>query len=421
MKNIFLAIVITAGFYTFWIGGNHPQAFNYINNAFSYIEKSFAYVQQNLAAVLMHKPITVAELQGKYNEPAKKVRVLVVAGHEPGYGGTEFGGVWERELNVELAKNLVEFLRNNGRYDVMLSRDDDNWNPVFTNYFKTQWSEIEAFFRDNKNEMVHKVSTGAVAPQNGTVKHNSARTDVALRLYGINKWENENAVDIAIHVHFNDYPRRDMNSVGQYTGFAMYVPEHQYANSTTTRAVAETVFKRIAKYNAVSNLPMEDEGIVEEPELIAIGAYNTTNAASMLVEYGYIYEPQFQNEAVRHSTLRDLAFQTYLGLQDFFGSGNDVSFAYDTLMLPHSWKGEVSAEKASTDDALALQSALLLDGDYPGAGKTKNDCPRTGKIGPCTLNALESFQKKYGIKGESGVVGEKTRALLNSKYSVKSI
>ena len=73
------------------------------------------------------------------------------------------------------------------------------------------------------------------------------------------------------------------------------------------------------------------------------------------------------------------------------------------------------------DDVLALQSALLLDGVYPGKGKSKNDCPRSVKIGPCTLGAIDTFQKKYGIKGEENVVGERTREVLNNKYSVRSI
>jgi hypothetical protein len=302
----------------------------------------------------------------------------------------------------------------------MLSRDENNWNPTLLEYFKTNWDQIIAYYKDNKQEVLHSVSTGKTTQAVANVAHNKAPQDVAFRLYGINKWETENAVDIAIHVHFNDNPRADTTKPGKYSGFAVYVPQHQYANSTTTKAVAESVFKRLSKYNAVSDLPMEDDGIIEDPDLIAIGAYNTTNSASMLIEYGYIYEPQFSDPAVRATTERDLAFQTYLGLQDFFGSGNDVSLAYDTLMLPHSWNNDLTATNGTSADVLALQSALLLDGEYPGTGKTKNDCPRTGKIGPCTLDALSAFQKKYGIKGEDNVVGDKTREVLNNRYSVKA-
>lgn len=441
MKNILISIFITALVFVFWANYQYPKAFYYIDTAYEYVEYGIAYFGNTLlnaglqiGAALLHDPVTVQELQSKYkssnrgtlekiikNEPEKKVRILIVPGHEPNYGGTNFGNLFERDMNVELARNLVGFIKNNGSYDVMVSRDENNWNPVLLEYFKTQWDEIALFFKDNKEETLHLVKSGQATKPIAKVAHNKARSDVALRLYGINKWENENEIDIAIHVHFNDYPRANASQVGRYSGFSIYVPERQYANNATTKAIAETVFKRLAKYNAVSNLPQEDEGIIESPDLIAIGAYNTTNSASMLIEYGYIYEPQFTNPEVRSSTLKDLAFQTYLGLQDFFGAGNDVSLAYDTLMLPHSWKNELSSGKGSSEDVLALQSALLIDGVYPGNGKTKNDCPRSGKIGPCTLSAIEAFQKKYGITDESNIVGEKTREMLNNKYSVRAI
>ncbi len=428
-KNIYIAIFVTAIFVTTYLAGAHPDTLTYINDAFDRIESG-------IAAALIHNPVTVAELKEKYNTPTsqKKVRVLLVPGHEPDYGGAEYGNLKEREMNVELGKYLGEFLKNNGHYDVMLTRDDEKWSPTFLTYFITEWDNIIAFFRGSKNQGLHSLSGNLTKARSASttvvtnkpaakpkVEHNTARTDVALRLYGINKWGNENAIDIAIHIHFNDYPRKAKSSPGVYTGLTVYVPESQYANSPTTKAVAETILKRLTKYNPISDLPVEDEGIVEEPDLIAIGAHNTSNAASMLIEYGYIYEPQFQDPEVRSKAIKDLAFQTYLGLQDFFGSGNDVSFAYDTLMLPHSWKDDVSPRKADSDDVLALQSALLLDGFYPGAGKTKNDCPRSGKIGPCTLSALEAFQKRYGIKGEEGYVGEKTRLILNGKYSLRAI
>ncbi len=160
-------------------------------------------------------------------------------------------------------------------------------------------------------------------------------------------------------------------------------------------------------------------GVVEEQELIAIGTYNTLEAPSMLIEYGYIYEPQFADPAVRESTLKDLAFQTYLGIQDFFGSGNDVSLAYDTLMLPHLWNKDITKDTKDVDEVLALQSALMLEGLYPPDEKSKNDCPRTGRIGPCTLDALSDFQAKHGIKNEKNVVGKETKKVLNNLYSAQ--
>lgn len=411
MKNIFIAIFVAAIFYTIYFMGSYPQALYYVDMAYRYI---------GLAAVLARDPVTIPELHEKYNSPAKKVRVLIMPGHEPDFGGTEFGSLRERDMNVQLARELGIFLKNNGRYDVMMARDEQAWSPVLMDYFKNNWGQIIEFLKDNREETLRQIKAGETAKVVSKVHHNKAPTDVALRLYGINKWGSENAVDIAIHIHFNDIPRPNQSRPGAYSGFAIYIPEPQFAHSFTTKTVAEAVFKRLEKYNPVSNLPGEDEGLVEGDELIAIGANNTTNSASLLIEYGYIYEPQFQNPEVRAKVLKDLAFQTYLGLQDFFGQGNDVAFAYDTLMLPHSWRNDLTSANGNISDVLALQSALLLDGVYPGAGRTKNDCPRTGKIGPCTLSAIESFQRKNGISGESGTVGAQTRNVLNQKYSVKS-
>jgi len=426
MKNILITIFVTAFIFTFWATYRYPKALYYIDTAYEYVGAVFARAGSNVAAVLIHNPVTVADLHKKYEasterKAERKVRILIMPGHEPNYGGAEFGNLKERDMNVELTRNLAEFLRNNGNYDVFVARDETNWNPVLLEYFKTEWEEIIAFYKDNKAATLRLVESGKITKPVAAVAHNKARADVALRLYGINKWENENSVDIAIHVHFNDYPRQNASQAGVYSGFSVYIPEPQYANSPTSKAIAEFIFRRLAKYNAASNLPAEHDGIIEEPDLIAIGAYNTTNSASLLIEYGYIYEPQFAEPEVRARTFRDLAFQTYLGLQDFFGSGNDVSLAYDTLMLPHSWKNDLSPSKGATEDVLALQTALLLDGVYPGNGRTKNDCPRSGKMGPCTLNALDTFQKKHGIQGEEKVVGEKTRSVLNSKYSVKPL
>ena len=384
-----------------------------------------------LAAVIIHNPRTVAGLQEKYNKgvlannvagPQNKIRILIVPGHEPGYGGAEFGNVKERELTVELAVDLAKFLKENGRYEVIVTRNDDTWNPVFADHFKNNWDAIIQWKKDHRVDFL-KQTSAKPAPINNKPKiyHNSAPDDVAYRLFGITKWSNENAADIAIHIHFNDYPGHTGSGPGKYTGFAIYTPESQYANSTTTRAVSESIFKRLQKYNPVSDFPGEANGIVEEGQLIAIGVNNTADAASLLIEYGYIYEQQFTDPDARGLALSDLAFQTYLGLEDFFNPrGSSVLAAmYDTLVLPHNWTSTISGSSKSTKDVYALQTALLVDGVYPPQDRSLNDCPRTGTIGPCTESAVQAFQKKYGIR-ENGV-GTRTVEELNKMYGLRAI
>ena len=403
-----------------WIISSYPKTADFVDNIFSY-------VGNNYTAVFFQEVITVTQLRKKYDAVSKsrfvtkpKIRIMIVPGHEPGFGGTEFGNLKERDMAVDLANDLAFFLRNNPSYEVIISRDKQSWNPDLDLYFKNNWNEINSFVKESKDEMVRLINEGEVKKDIDGIIHNKAPQDVAVRLYGINKWNNENKVDIAIHIHFNDYPRENKDVPGKYSGIAIYVPEKQYSNGTTTNVIANSLFKRLSKYNAVSNLPKENLGIIEEQELIAIGADNTLDAPSMLIEYGYIYEPQFTDSIVRESTIRDLAFQTYLGIQDFFGSSKDVSFAYDTLMLPFLWQKNIDKNSLNKTDILALQTALLLEGVYPPNDKTKNDCPRSGNIGPCTLNALNSFQKIYGIKGETDKVGNKTKKVLNNLYSVKT-
>jgi len=147
------------------------------------------------------------------------------------------------------------------------------------------------------------------------------------------------------------------------------------------------------------------------------------DAASMLIEYGYIYETQFTDKSLRSKALQDLAFQTYLGLQDFFEPRSPFAAvgSFDTLMMPYQWTKSMSRATADSSDVYALQTALVLDGVYPPDGRSLNDCPRTGAIGGCTKAALQAFQDKYGISGEKGTVGAKTVEMLNKIYGSKAL
>jgi N-acetylmuramoyl-L-alanine amidase len=377
---------------------------------------------QLAAVILVHNPVTVEGLKSDYAASTasnRKVRILIVPGHEPAYGGAEYRDLKERDMAVELSRYLSSFLGQNSKYEVFMTRDERGWTREFESYFNTNNQAISEFIDAHVAEVKSLKQVGEYVREKPAVYHNRVPAGVATRLYGINKWENENSIDIAIHVHFNDDPVRRGNSPGTYSGFTIYVPEKQYANSSTTRAVADTVFDRLARYNPVSNLRGESKGIIEEQDLIAIGAYNSVDAASMLIEYGYIYEPEFQNAAMRHIAMRELAYETYLGIMDFFEPKNasEVTKTYDTLVLPYQWAAPMKESDVPAADAYALQTALILDGDYPPKGETMNDCPRTGKFGPCTKAALAAFQDKYQISGEAGVAGPKTIEALNKIYS----
>lgn len=369
------------------------------------------------AAISGDGTVSVSDLHADYNtgSSTEKARILIVPGHEPYYGGAQFGSIDERNLVVEIGQDLQQYLQTNNSYQVFITRDTQSWNPTFADYFNNNWNAIIAWEKTARQNQSALASLGA--PTAPSVNHNTAPANVALRLFGITKWANENSIDLMIHLHLNDYPGHSGSVAGRYSGLAIYIPAQQYANNPTTKAVADAMFKRLSLYNPISDLPVESGGVIDDPELIAVGVGNSADAASMLIEYDYIYEPQFVNPKVRSLALKDLAYQTYLGLQDFFTKNSSVSVtnAYNPSSL-YTWDTPVTGKNSNPEDIYALQTALLLDGDYPPAGKTKNDCPHSGTFGVCTQTALQTFQKKNGITGE-GAGGPKTFILLSKVYA----
>ncbi len=278
---------------------------------------------------------TISQIQKNYEEKGKEVKILIVPGHEPSFGGTGFNNLWERDLNVDLGNEIKKLLEKNTHYKVYITRDKENWDPVFSSYFDGNLSKIPAWINASRKDFQkNKGSVKKVGEKKAGVPHNTAPPGVAERLYAITKWANENSIDIVLHVHFNDYGGR-VGKEKLYSGFAIYVPESKYGNSETTKHIAEYVFGRLKKQSKVSNLPIEDAGIVEDEELIAIGASNTSSAPSMLIEYAYIYENQVQNKRKRNFFIKDMAKATYDGVEDFFKS-KEVPSPVGTSGLPQS-------------------------------------------------------------------------------------
>jgi N-acetylmuramoyl-L-alanine amidase len=399
---------------------------------YTYIADSFEQAGEELAAVFFTPSVTVRDLREHYDKAEKKslmrksggaerLKILIMPGHEPFSGGTSFKGMQEKDIAVTLAKKLALKLSADPHFEVIVARDYTSWHPSIAEYFDTHWEEIKNFRLGQKAEMAKLVSEGKIVKKTDGIVHNNAPEASAIRLFGINKWVNENGVDIAIHIHFNDYPRGNRGAPGEYSGFTIYVPDWQYSNAEATKVMAKAVFARLSRLFATSDLPQEQDGVVEDQDLIAIGQSNTVDAASMLIEYGYIYEPMITNDMVREAVLDEMALQTYLGVEDFFGGkivgSMPTGGRFGSTLLPHTWTTKIiSATSAQSFDVISLQAALTVEGMYPPAGRTKNECPVSGTFGNCTQAALAAFQSKYGISGEQGIIGEKTLAKLNELF-----
>ena len=377
-----------------------------------------ALVVGNAASVFFAESYPVATLRAKYDAAVpttKAIRILLVPGHEPTFGGTVYNDVYERDMTVELAQFLASYLQKDARFEVLQTRDTEQWNPVLAQYFATHASATDDFYSTKKAEMDHLVNEGLLQMVSST-PHNSAPPDVARHLYGINQWANEQKVDLVVNIHFNDTKRKVLTRPGPYTGFTVFVPERQYSNSSSSKIAGDAITKRLRQFTATSDLSPESGGVVEDQDLISIGRYNSLDAPGVLIEYGYIYERQFDDPQVRSAVLKELAFETAVGIQDFFAAPTVEKIPPDSTYLPFTWNTELRETKNPSVAVLALQAALHNEGVYPVASSTLHACPLSGYFDTCTTAALNSFQLTHRITDEAGVVGTSTRDVLNRKY-----
>ncbi|MCX6713995.1 MAG: N-acetylmuramoyl-L-alanine amidase [Candidatus Vogelbacteria bacterium] len=290
------------------------QSRNYVNVG-TYFSKV-----SNSAAAFFAVGIDVGDLVRRYSLVAYKgkIKILIVPGHEPDFGGAEYKDLKERDLNLALSEKLKNILAKNPKFEIITTRDTNGWNPALASYVNNNKKEIQAWSNSAKKEMSRLVRNGQIASLAGQLGRRSVPANSALWLYGINKWTSDNKVDIAIHLHFNDNPK--YKGEPNYKGFSIYVPEKQYSNALSSKILAQDLMAEIAKINEKSNMPLEDGTIIEDQELIALGSHNTADSLSVLVEYAYIYEKFMQKPEVRNAFIDQAASSTAVAVNNFFES-----------------------------------------------------------------------------------------------------
>jgi len=356
---------------------------------------------------------------------SSRLNILLVPGHTKESPGAVYHGTQEAELTVELAYYLKEFLQTNPRFHVSMLRakngENENW---FSRYLEEREEEIKQFQTQSRVLMKYAVIKDDVTQTHSPIAHTSAADNTAFELYAVNKWANEHGIDIVLHIHFNDYPRKQNYLPGKYSGFSIYIPEKQLPNARVSKTFGESLKHVLEQSFASSDYPKEAGTVIETQELIAVGSNASRNGVSLLVEYGYIYEPQFHVNKIRSLFLKELAYQTYRGFMYHFEPETKSStLAEKTRLLPNTWN-ETLKEGARGPAVLALQRALLEEGTYPPSGTTLNDCPLSGYLSACTVKAIKTFQEKYksilllpfGYSFGTGVFGSETRKLLNTLY-----
>ena len=248
---------------------------------------------------------------------AEPFKILLVPGHDNEVWGAQYGNLKEADMNLVLATQIYNILKKDKRFEIYITRNWDGYIKEFADYFSENRQEIKSFKEKAKQEMEDKIANGYFIEKEN-VPHNTVSEDVSLKLYGINKWANENKIDAVIHIHFNDYPRKTKWTMGKHKGFAIYMPDGQFPNAKESAQLAGNIFMQLSKKYITSTYEKELDGLVSDQKLIALGSNGTLNQSirSVLIEYGYIY--RFRNNSMRHKAYKTMADLTMKGIKNYF-------------------------------------------------------------------------------------------------------
>ncbi|MEI8269835.1 MAG: N-acetylmuramoyl-L-alanine amidase [bacterium] len=269
--------------------------------------------------IILFMFFTVPFFVNGQNVAVKPIKILIVPGHDDQSPGAQYGNIRETDMTLSLANEIYSILKKDKRFDVHITRNWQGYTKEFSNYFLNQKESILAFREKAKEITKEKILNGSFVKKTN-VSHVSASNNVSLKLYGINKWVDDNQIDLVLHIHFNDYPRKNKWEIGKYKGIAIYVPEKQMVNAEGSKNIANKIFEQLTKKYLVSNLKEESSGVIEDQNLIAIGARGTiiSSVRSVLIEYGYIYGKIFRNTTTRHKAYKDMADFTTKGIINYF-------------------------------------------------------------------------------------------------------
>ncbi|MCX6716623.1 MAG: N-acetylmuramoyl-L-alanine amidase [Candidatus Taylorbacteria bacterium] len=247
----------------------------------------------------------------------KTFNVLIVLGHDSLTGGAHFKDIYERDLVSDISEKISVDLNSRVGYKAVVSRDKKEWNPLFTEYFKNEEQNILDFKNLHQAEEKKKLSSGSKKFVLDMANHTNVDKATAVKLYGINKWANDNEIDLVIHLHFNDSERPNENSPGEYKGFTIFIPESQAINATSSRMVAEFIYAELGKILTPEVVGNQKTSIIEDQSLIALGASGTLTKPSLLIEYAYIYEKMLRTDEERAKSIDEMAKRTTQGIINY--------------------------------------------------------------------------------------------------------
>lgn len=249
--------------------------------------------------------------------PVKPIKILIVPGHDNEVWGAQYGNIKEADMNLNLATRIYNTLKKDKRFEVHITRKIGGYTKEFADYFANNQEAIVTFKENAKAARQDEIDNGNFIKKENP-PHLDASEDMAIKLYGINKWAGENKMDAVIHVHFNDYPRANKWVKGIHKGFAIYQPEEQMVNAKESQKLAKAIFTQLHKKYMTSTYKEEKGGLIPDQSLIALGSNGTLmpSVRSILIEYGYIY--RFPTKTARFSAYESMASLTATGVKKYF-------------------------------------------------------------------------------------------------------
>ncbi len=220
-------------------------------------------------------------------------------------------------MTLAVGTRMYNILKKDPRFEVRITRDSSGYTKEFADYFANHQADVISFKENAKKERQEDILDGSFIERENA-PHNNASPTGAIRLYGINKWADENKMDAVIHIHFNDYPRAKSWTKGIHKGFVIYMPEGQMVNSKESKQLAANIFTELRKKFITSTYEKELGGLIPDQHLIALGANDTllSSVRSVLIEYGYIYS--LGNSAARQKAYNNMASLTAAGIKNYF-------------------------------------------------------------------------------------------------------
>ncbi len=222
-------------------------------------------------------------------------------------------------MNLNLATRIYNILKKDKRFEVYITRQVGGYTKEFADYFYLHNDDIVAFQDSARKNMQANIASGSFV-QKVNPPHHTVSEDVAVRLYGINKWADENKMDAVVHIHFNDYPRSHSWTIGKYKGFVIYMPDGQLANWKESSQLAASIFTQLKKKYTTSTYEKELGGLIPDQSLIAMGSNGTliSGVRSVLIEYGYIYDKKFRTKSARFASYTAMSNLTAAGIKNYF-------------------------------------------------------------------------------------------------------